>query len=128
MSYSGSLNSGFYLGAISGFEVGGTPYGSMGEFDAGVGSGWMITQNGIFINQGASEFKVHDGDVLKWQYTCQLGADIGDSYYASVKEVIGLIDAIGTVTLNSKDKIDAARKAYDALPAAQKLNVYAPAP
>ena len=123
MSYSGSLNSGFYLGAISGFEVGGTPYGSMGEFDAGVGSGWMITQNGIFINQGASQFKVHDGDVLKWQYTCQLGADIGDSYYASVKEVIGLIDAIGTVTLNSKDKIDAARKAYDALPAAQKAKV-----
>ena len=123
MSYSGSLNSGFYLGAISGFEVGGTPYGSMGEFDAGVGSGWMITQNGIFIDQGASQFKVQDGDVLKWQYTCQLGADIGDSYYASVKEVIGLIDAIGTVALNSKDKIDTARKAYDALPAAQKAKV-----
>ena len=116
MSYSGSLNSGFYLGAISGFEVGGTPYGSMGEFDAGVGSGWMITQNGIFINQGASQFKVHDGDVLKWQYTCQLGKDIGDdSYYKSVEDVIDLIDDIGTVTLKSEDKIEAAREAYDAL-------------
>ena len=124
MSYSGSLTSGFYLGAISGFEVGGTPYGSMGEFDAGVGSGWMITQNGIFINQGASEFKVHDGDILKWQYTCQLGADIGDnSYYGSVTEVIKLIDEIGTVTLRSGEKIEAARKAYDSLPTDEQKRV-----
>lgn len=35
---------------------------------------------------------------------------------AAVKEVEGLIDAIGTVDENSKDAIDAARAAYDALP------------
>ena len=124
MKYSGTLESGFYLGAITNFEVDGTPYASMAEFDAGVGSGWMITQNGIFINQGASEFKVHDGDILNWQYTCQLGADIGDnSYYGSVEEVIKLIDAIGAVTENSGDKIKAAREAYDKLSENDKKRV-----
>ena len=39
MKYSGTLESGFYLGAITNFEVDNTPYASMGEFDAGVGSG-----------------------------------------------------------------------------------------
>ena len=38
-------------------------------------------------------------------------------------EVIGLIDNIGTVTLDSKAKIDAARKAYDKLTAAQQTRV-----
>ena len=124
MEYSGTLESGFYLGAIKNFEVDGTPYASMAEFDAGVGSGWMITQNGIFINQGASQFKVHDGDILKWQYTCQLGADIGDnSYYKSVEDVIDLIDAIGTVTLESEEAIEKARAAYNKLSAKDKKRV-----
>ena len=124
MRYSGSLTGGFYLGAISGFEVGGTPYGTMGEFDAGVGSGWMVTLNGWFINQGASEFSVKNGDVIQWLYTCQLGADIGDtSYYGSVAEVIQLINEIGTVTEDSGDKIKAARAAYDQLSDADKKRV-----
>ena len=58
----------------------------MGEFDAGQGSGWMITHNGIFINQGASQFTVKNGDVIQWQYTCQLGKDIGDPFYDDKKE------------------------------------------
>ena len=49
MSYTGTLESGFYLGAICNFELKGTPYDSFGEFDAGVGSGWMITLNKTFI-------------------------------------------------------------------------------
>lgn len=81
MSYTGTLESGFYLGAICNFELKGTPYDSFGEFDAGVGSGWMITLNKTFIEYGASEFEVKNGDVIKWQYTCQLGKDIGDPFY-----------------------------------------------
>ena len=113
-SYGGSEFSGFYLSAINGF----------GEFDAGQGSGWMITWNGWFINKGASEFHVKDGDVVKWQYTCQLGADIGDtSFYGSVTDVIKLINAIGTVTEDSGDKIKAARTAYDKLSDTDKKRV-----
>ena len=123
MGHSGTLTSGFYLGAITNFEVDGTPYASMGEFDAGAGSGWMVTLNGWFINKGASDFTVQDGDAIAWLYTCQLGADIGDSYYASVKEVEGLIDKLDTVTLESREAIQAARRAYDALPADQKSRV-----
>lgn len=80
-SYNGSPTEGFYLAAIRNFEVENTPYDKMGEFDAGTGSGWMITWNGWFINQGASEFQVKDGDEVCWKYTCQLGADIGDPYF-----------------------------------------------
>ncbi len=131
MEYTGTLESGFYLGAICNFELKGTPYDSFGEFDAGVGSGWMITHNDVFIEYGASEFEVADGDVIKWQYTCQLGADIGDPYFDSVGGTITpvknavdnveeLIDAIGDVTLDSKAAIEEARAAYDALTDSQK--------
>ena len=122
--YSGTVESGFYLGAIKNFEVDDTEYEYMGEFDAGVGSGWMITQNGVFINKGASDFKVADGDEIKWQYTCQLGADIGDDYNKTkAQEVEKLIDAIGTVTEDSAETINAARAAYDALTEKQKALV-----
>lgn len=81
MRHTGTLTANFYLGAITDFEVNSTPYVSMGEFDAGSGSGWMITQNTTFIGQGASQFFVQNGDRIRWQYTCQLGADIGDAYW-----------------------------------------------
>ena len=124
MKYSGTLESGFYLGAITNFEVDDTPYISMGEFDAGVGSGWMITQNDVFINKGASEFEVANGDILKWKYTCQLGADIGDDYATKrIENVEKLISEIGEVTLDKADEISAARAAYDELTEAQKQQV-----
>ena len=77
---SGDAFSNFYLSSIGNFDVNNVHYDAFGEFDAGQSSGWMITQNDVFINKGASEFLVKDGDVLEWQYTCQLGADIGDNY------------------------------------------------
>ena len=115
VSYSGTEFGGFYLSEINGF----------GEFDAGAGSGWMITWNDWFINKGASEFTVKDGDVVKWQYTCQLGADIGDdSFYGDVIKVINLIDAIGdNITAESGNKIMAAREAYDKLSDTDKQRV-----
>ena len=115
--YSGSVTSGFYLGAIENFVVDNTPYVTMGQFDAGEGSGWMITSNDWFIDKGASEFLVEDGDEIRWKYTCQLGSDIGDnSWEKTTKEVEDFISAIGTpVTVDSIGKINAARAAYDAL-------------
>lgn len=77
--YVGDEYSNFYLAAIGDFTAKGKYYESFGEFDAGKDSGWMITWDDWFINKGASEFMVKDGDVIKWQYTCQLGADIGDT-------------------------------------------------
>ncbi|MBQ8836104.1 MAG: S-layer homology domain-containing protein [Clostridia bacterium] len=80
--YTGTTKDGFYLASIGGFTLKGISYDSFGEFDAGTGSGWMITLNNDFIEYGASEFEVANGDVIKWQYTCQLGSDIGDPFYS----------------------------------------------
>ncbi len=81
--HSGDTKSGFYLSSIGNFTVSGVEYESLGEFDCGSGSGWMITLNGEFIEYGASDFEVENGDTIKWQYTCQLGADIGDPFYSN---------------------------------------------
>lgn len=78
--HTGTTKSGFYLASIGDFTLKGISYDSFGEFDAGSGSGWMITLNKTFIEYGASDFEVKNGDTIKWQYTCQLGEDIGNSY------------------------------------------------
>lgn len=50
------------------------------EFDVGSESGWMYQVNGWFPNYGSSAYKLKDGDVILWAYTCKgLGADIGGS-------------------------------------------------
>lgn len=53
------------------------------EFDCGNLSGWMYSVNGWFPNYGCSKYAVSDGDVIQWRYTCDLGRDVGDSYYDS---------------------------------------------
>ncbi len=50
------------------------------EFSCGELSGWMYTVNGQFAAKGCSEYVLHDGDVIEWVYTCNLGKDIGESY------------------------------------------------
>lgn len=47
------------------------------EFDCGETSGWMYSVNGWFPNYGCSRYVLHDGDVVRWRYTCDLGADVG---------------------------------------------------
>lgn len=49
------------------------------EFDCGEQSGWMFSVNGWFPNYGCSKYKVEDGDVIAWVYTCNLGKDVGDN-------------------------------------------------
>lgn len=47
------------------------------EFDCGALSGWVYSVNGVFPNYGSSKYTLQDGDEVLWQYTCDLGADVG---------------------------------------------------
>ena len=47
------------------------------EFDGGPLSGWVYSVNGVFPNYGCSKYALKDGDQVLWQYTCDLGADVG---------------------------------------------------
>ncbi len=49
------------------------------EFDCGNLSGWMYCVNDWFPNYGCSRYQLKDGDVVRWVYTCDLGADVGDN-------------------------------------------------
>ncbi len=50
------------------------------EFDCGELSGWMFKVNDWFPNYGCSRYQVHEGDVIEWVYTCDLGVDVGGHY------------------------------------------------
>lgn len=50
------------------------------EKDCGMQSGWMYSVNGVFPNVGASSYTVKAGDTVKFLYTCDMGADIGNNY------------------------------------------------
>jgi predicted small secreted protein len=52
------------------------------EFDSGPLSGWMYKVNDKFPNCGSSRYRLEDGDVIEWIYTCDLGADIGGDWNA----------------------------------------------
>ena len=97
----------------------------IGEFTNGSNSGWMYTLNGTHPNLGVAEQTVKNGDVIVFHYTDDYTKEegsqgFGDRDEEAAEKVEKLIGAIGTVTLNSKSKIDAARKAYDALTYTQK--------
>lgn len=47
------------------------------EFDAGELSGWMYSINGQTPNYGVSAVTVKNGDNIQFQYTVDLGRDIG---------------------------------------------------
>lgn len=52
------------------------------EFDCGELSGWMYKVNGWFPNYGCSRYALQPGDVICWEYTCDLGVDVG-GYFAT---------------------------------------------
>ena len=54
--------------------------GNLYECDVGDLSGWMYSVNGWFPNYGCSRYALADGDTVAWVYTCDLGADVGDTY------------------------------------------------
>lgn len=47
------------------------------EFSCGELSGWFYTVNGEFGNISTANYKLKNGDEVKWLYTCDLGADLG---------------------------------------------------
>ncbi len=47
------------------------------ERSCGELSGWFYSVNGEFGTVSAANFKIQDGDYVKWQYTCDLGYDLG---------------------------------------------------
>lgn len=46
------------------------------EFDCGSLSGWQYSVNGEYMSEGCSNYKVQDGDVICWRYTCDMGEDL----------------------------------------------------
>ena len=50
------------------------------EFDCGPQSGWMFSVNGIYPGLGCSAYTLADGDAIVFNYTCDLGADLGADY------------------------------------------------
>ena len=50
------------------------------EFDGGQGSGWMYAINGWYPNYGCSRYAVQDKDVIEFNYTCDLGRDLGTEW------------------------------------------------
>lgn len=46
------------------------------EFDFGDLSGWVYSVNGESPSVGCGDYRLSDGDVIEWQYTCALGTDV----------------------------------------------------
>lgn len=64
-----------YTGAGDSVYIEGIDY--LYEFDCGKHSGWEYSVNGVFPSVGCNAYKLKNGDVIKWLYTCDLGKDIG---------------------------------------------------
>lgn len=50
------------------------------EFDGGRWSGWMYSVNNWYPNYGAGVYTLKGGDVIEWNYTCDLGKDLGQDW------------------------------------------------
>ena len=66
MSYRGGTGSGCYVDGIN----------NLYEFDGGRWSGWMYCVNKWYPNYGCGVYYVKPGDVIEWNYTCDLGLDL----------------------------------------------------
>jgi hypothetical protein len=50
------------------------------EFDVGELSGWMYCVNNWYPNYGCSRYQLNPGDAIEWNYTCDLGRDLGQHW------------------------------------------------
>lgn len=50
------------------------------ERDCGDTSGWMYCVNGWYPNYGCNRYAVQNHDEIKWNYTCDGGNDLGQSW------------------------------------------------
>ncbi len=101
----------------------------LAEFTNGPNSGWMYTFNDTHPNRGVSAVLLKDKAEIVLHYTDDYTYEEGGDNYGkplntedAAQEVIDLIQKIGTVAYTDacKSRIDAARKAYDALTKAEK--------
>ncbi len=76
MSYRGGTGSGCYVDGIN----------NLYEFDGGRWSGWMYSVNGWYPNYGCGVYFVSAGDVIEWNYTCDLGLDLDSSWWEGAQE------------------------------------------
>ncbi|MDR0654132.1 MAG: DUF4430 domain-containing protein [Synergistaceae bacterium] len=81
---------GFYLSAIRDPSNGKL----LGMSFENTAAGWMYTVNNVFPNKSAGLYELSDGDVMRWQYTEDWGADIG-----------GNVEILGTGSLPDKDAL-----------------------
>ena len=89
--------------------------------DKALGHTWdngVVTTLPTIGKEGVKTFTCTVCKETKTETIDKLGEDKKDE--SAANEAINLINGIGTVTKNSKDKIDAARKAYDGLTEDQK--------
>lgn len=89
--------------------------------DKALGHTWdngVVTTLPTISKEGVKTFTCTVCKETKTESVPKLGEDKKDE--SAANEAINLINGIGTVTKNSKDKIDAARKAYDGLTEDQK--------
>lgn len=56
------------------------------EFDGGRWSGWMYCVNDWYPNYGCGQYLVSDGDVIEWNYTCDLGLDLEGAAWEGAEE------------------------------------------
>ena len=92
--------------------------------DKATGHKWddgVVTTKPTTGKEGVKTFTCTVCKETKTEAIDKLGEDQKDQ--SAANEAINLINGIGTVTKNSKDKIDAARKAYDGLTEDQKKRV-----
>ena len=56
--------------------------GINGLFEKNVGrsSGWMYCVGGTFPSYGADSYTLSGGENIQWLYTCNMGADVGNTY------------------------------------------------
>ena len=103
--------------------------GGLEEMARGSNSGWMYLVNGAMPDVAAQDYKLTSASTVTWFYTDDYTNDYGSESWdgtpatsdqTAASNVMGLISAIGTVTKDSGDKIQAARSAYDKLTDAQK--------
>ena len=71
------------------------------EFDCGSESGWMYKVNGWYPNYGCSNYILKDGDIIVWNYTCNLGKDVrcGNPLIVNIKNKKGVLPLFACIRL-----------------------------
>ena len=76
MSYRGGTGSGCYVEGIN----------NLYEFDGGRWSGWMYCVNDWYPNYGCGVYYVKAGEVIEWNYTCDLGLDLDGGWWDGAED------------------------------------------